>query len=282
MASANRFALLDDDEPKVAKSAPVAAPPPAAVVANAPKQNQRGGDRSKDKPYRPKSAVDGARADGETNPRKREWDGHHSRTEFRGGRGGRGRGDGRPRKDGYGRGNVGANPTSHNQSAEVAIEEQPAAIEVDGETPAASPEAGAEVVAEPKVEEEEEDKTITLAQFLANKVKLEESLNIRRAGEDVVEEDFQEAREFRKKNTTDVLGAAAFEDTEESATSERKLAQKKNTVDIDIFFAAPASSFRGRGGRGGSRGGYAPRGGYSSRQAPVAINDTRAFPTLGK
>lgn len=282
MASANRFALLDDDEPKVAKSAPVAAPPAAAPVAAKP--NQRGGDRSKDRPYRPKSAVDGgARADGQTNPRKREWDGHRSRTEFSSRGGGRGRGDGRPRKDGFGRGNVGTNPTSHNQSVEVAIEEQPAAIEVDGETPAASPEAGAEPVVEAKVEEEE-DKTITLAQFLANKVKLEESLNIRRAGEDVVEEDFQEAREFRKKKADDVLGAAAAQEAEdaEEAASERKLAQKKNTVDIDIFFAAPASSFRGRGGRGGSRGGYAPRGGYSSRQAPVAINDTRAFPTLGK
>lgn len=294
MASVNRFALLDDDAPVVvAKVAVVEAPAPAAPQNNGDRSAREGGrgrgrgrggrgagPASHDRPYRPHSAVDGPRLDGESNPNKREFDHHHSRTDYvRGGgrgRGGRGGGQRQPWREGA------ALDVAPEQTAEQAIDSLPAA---DGETPVA--EAPVEEVAAVEEPVEEEDKTITLAQFLANKTsKLDAdlALRVREAGEDVVEDDFQSTKAVDKEDiTASVLGAAARDAAKKEAGSSgpKMVEKKKNTVESDFFFAAPGA----RGGRGGARGGPrgGARGGYSARgPAAVNVNDNRAFPTLGK
>jgi len=323
MTSVNRFALLDDDEPVVKAVAPAAAPAPTPAPAAQPAQQQRrggsynnynqeehgaqqeggrggrggyrgrGGRGGGDRPYRPRSAVDGPRTDGESNPRKREFDGHYSRKDFTQG-GGRGRGGAAgERRRGGGRYNSGAvSEVAPEQSAEEAIGSLPAA---EGEAPAteAVAEEAAPVVEEVPAEPEEVDTTITLAQFLASKAKLDadSELRPRQAGEDVVEDDenFQTAKQIVKKDVADfgVLGAASGAgNKKEASNSGPKLVQKKALVtDIDVVFAAPAGR-GGRGGfRGGDRGGYrgGDRGGYRGRgrgPAPVNIDDANSFPSL--
>lgn len=323
MTSVNRFALLDDEPaPKpVVVAAPVAPAAPAKNDQRPPRNNQGGnyqggnnynqggysgergnyvpredrgdggrGGRGRDRPYRPRSAVDGPRRDGEfSNTNKREYDGHVSRTDYvrRGGRGGRGGGRG-AKRDGEGRFNAGSiNEVGAEQSVQDALNSVPAA---DADTPAAEAVEGEEVapvevveVVEVPVEPEEIDTTITLAQFLAKKAaaaqsEVDAARNVREAGEDVVEEDFQNAKPIDKEEVDDVLGAAVARAKKESSGNGPKLVEKK-TIDIDIVFAAPAGGRGGRGGRGGYRGG---RGGYQARAQPVNILDNRAFPALGK
>lgn len=280
----NRFALLDD-EPAAPKPAPVAeAPAPAAApkqsyndVDRAPRNNYEGGrgrggrGRGGDRPYVP-------RGDGESNPHKREYDGHVSRADYVRG-GGRGRGGrGGAKRDGAGRFNTGvANEVAPEQSTEDALNALPAA---DGESPAAAEAA--------PVEPEEVDTTITLMQFMAlqkAKAQLEDDVarNLRRAGEDIVEEDFQNAKAIKKaSNADDVLGASGKIEKSLSGGAGPKQLVEKKTAPIDVVFSAPAGGRGGRGGygapRGGSRGG---RGGYGGPN-PVNITDNKAFPTLGK
>ncbi|KAJ9121651.1 hypothetical protein QFC22_002271 [Naganishia vaughanmartiniae] len=90
--------------------------------------------------------------------------------------------------------------------------------------------------------------------------------------------------------------------TKEKPTGVKKeTSSKKEKIFIEHEgrFAPPSSGERGerterrggaRGGRGGARGGDRPsrgaargaaRGGNTQRQAPIAVNDDKAFPALG-
>ena len=225
----------------------------------------RGGDR----PY-------AARGDGESNPHKREYDGHVSRSDYVRG-GGRGRGGrGGAKRDGAGRFNTGvANEVAPEQSTEEALNALPAG----DDSPAAE-------AAEP-VEPEEVDTTITLMQFMElqkAKAKLEDDVarNVRRAGEEIVEEDFQNAKLLKKANNADdVLGASGkIEKALSGGSGPKQLVEKKSAA-IDVVFSAPAGGRGGRGGYGAPRGGFrGGRGGYGAN--PVNITDNKAFPTLGK
>ena len=225
----------------------------------------RGGDR----PY-------AARGDGESNPHKREYDGHVSRSDYVRG-GGRGRGGrGGAKREGAGRFNTGvANEVAPEQSTEAALNALPAG----DESPAAE-------AAEP-VEPEEVDTTITLMQFMElqkAKAKLEDDVarNLRRAGEEIVEEDFQNAKLLKKANNADdVLGAGGkIEKALSGGSGPKQLVEKKSAA-IDVVFSAPAGGRGGRGGYGAPRGGFrGGRGGYGAN--PVNITDNKAFPTLGK
>lgn len=219
------------------------------------------------------------RRDGESNPNKREFDHHVSRTEFTGnhGRGG-GRGGRHYQKA------VGNFDVHNNQSSEAAIAEVPAAADDEAAdvAPEVEAEAVAQVVEEAKVEEEE-DKTLTLAQWQelqkANAAVELDTLNVRRAGEDVTEDDFQSARELKKKGLAEegVLGLDHVSVREAKAGKALAPLVAKESP-IEVFFSAPS------GGRGRGRGG---RGGYNNnfrgpRQAPVNISNARDFPALGK
>jgi len=152
-----------------------------------------------------------------------------------------------------------------------------------------------------KPEEEEEDKHITLDQYLAQqaekKLALESTgLAIRKANEGVKEEKkWGAVKELVKDDDDDYFAGSGGKAKRER---ERKV---KQLVEIDNRYIEPERSGRGgRGGRGGGRGDGArgrgrgaPRGDFRGGRggapnkenrpsAPVNPSDESAFPSLGK
>lgn len=189
-------------------------------------------------------------------------------------------------------------------NAELAAEVEGA---VDASKEAASPDADAAApaaateapVAEKKVEEEE-DNTKSYEEYLAEKAKAASA--------------FAQLEGRRVEGTSDFVGSALKKSDEpedpffSGLKKEKPTGVKKETsskkekifIEHEGRFAPPSSGERGerterrggaRGGRGGARGGDRPargaarggaRGGNNTqRQAPIAVNDDKAFPALG-
>lgn len=191
-------------------------------------------------------------------------------------------------------------------NAELAAEVEGA---VDASKEAAAPDADAaaapaaaaatEAPAAEKKVEEEEDNTKSYDEYLAEKAKAAAS--------------FAQLEGRRVEGTSDFVGSALKKSDEpedpffSGLKKEKPTGVKKETsskkekifIEHEGRFAPPSSGERGerterrggaRGGRGGARGGDRPsrgaargaaRGGNTQRQAPIAVNDDKAFPALG-
>ncbi|KAJ3762877.1 hypothetical protein EV360DRAFT_34765 [Lentinula raphanica] len=139
--------------------------------------------------------------------------------------------------------------------------------------------------------EEEEDNTLTLDQYLAQKkekdaLALPEKPQIRQANEGADSDIWKDAVALQKGGEED----AYFVGKKTSAPKPRAKKEEKVFIEIDGRFDRPARGGRGRGeGRGGRgrgegrRGGGGGRGGRQnngSTQAAVNVDDEAAFPSL--
>ena len=165
------------------------------------------------------------------------------------------------------------------------------------------------------VEEEAADNNVSYADYLIQQAEKKHALQAaatRKANEGTKEDkSWAKAQELKKQEEEDFVAASAGKT---KRTRERK---QKEVIDIDQrFVEAPAQRDSGRGGRGrgdgprrggerGERGAFrgaprgdgagrgrgaprgAPRGGATrggaprAAAAPIAVNDTNAFPSLG-
>ncbi|KAJ9107931.1 hypothetical protein QFC19_002674 [Naganishia cerealis] len=174
---------------------------------------------------------------------------------------------------------------------EGAVDASKEAAAPDAEATAAATEAPA---AEKKVEEEE-DNTKSYEEYLAEKAKAAAS--------------FAQLEGRQVEGSSDFVGSALKKSDEPEdpffsglKQKEKPTGQKKETsskkekifIEHEGRFAPPSTGERrggARGGRGGNRGdrGERPargtarggRGGNTQRQAPIAVNDDKAFPALG-
>ncbi|KAJ1026852.1 hypothetical protein NDA16_002149 [Ustilago loliicola] len=293
VANRNPFAILGDDGEDVA--APRAAPAKAAAPAPAAQPqrnipgagNQRLGGARNGAP-RAERATDAA-VEGEQQKDARSARGRNGEGR---GRGGRGRGRGAPRGRAFDRhsqtdrvdsqkavaqgwgGEDGKKELDNEQKAEA--DAQAEGANVAGTAEDAAPAAEAE-----KVPEEEEDKTMTLDQYLASKAG--KKLNIEsKAPREVAADDSAYAK--LTKHEKEELDYFASTKTQKAKTRSQK--EGKQILEIEQTFNQPAVQ---RGGRGGSRG--APRGergagrgrggrGGRGNSGQVNLADKNAFPSL--
>ncbi|PWY99395.1 hypothetical protein BCV70DRAFT_217760 [Testicularia cyperi] len=294
VANKNPFALLSDDgEPAPVAAAPAkAAQAPAAQAARSipgAANSRRGGARNG--APRAEQGAD-APADGEKRDNRR--------------RGGEGRGRGAPR--GRGRGGRGRPFDRHSQTDRVDSQKQVAQgwggedgkkeleseekAEADAKaegaengTAAAAAAATDRAAEVEKVPEEEEDKTMTLDQYLA--AKAGKKLNIESKAPRAVASDDSAYSKLTKLESKEEEYFAA---TKTQKLRSRPQKEGKQILEIEQTFNQPAVQQRGgRGGRGGSRG--APRGergasrgrggrGGRGSGAQVNLADNAAFPKL--
>lgn len=283
---------IDDGEdvaaPKAAPAkaaAPAAAPQPQRNIPGAGNQRRGGARNGAPRAERATDAVEGEQKDA------RGGRARNGESRGRGGRGGRGRGAPRGRAfdrhsqtdrvdsqkavaQGWG-GEDGKKELEVEQKAEADAKAEGA----EGAAAAATP-----VEAE-KVVEEEEDKTMTLDQYLASKAG--KKLNIEsKAPREVAGDDSAWAKLTKhEKEELDY-----FASTKAQKNKARTQKEGKQLLEIEQTFNQPAVQRSGRGGaRGGSRG--APRGergagrgrgGRGGRGANASVNlaDKNAFPSL--
>lgn len=198
------------------------------------------------------------------------------------------------KKGGAGRGNWGSS-TDEQVNNEQPIEKKEGEVETPAQEGGATKEGEQPQAEVPQ--EEEEDKTLTLDQYLAQKASKKfsiETREVRKANEGVDAEQLKKWQNYAPLKRDDEIPKPASA-TESSPATEKKekKAPKKQVVPVDQFFdvkAPPREDFgrgrgRGRGGRGGSRGGNrgAPRGGRggSTRGGNSEIKlDESSFPSL--
>ncbi|SPO24483.1 related to RAY38 protein [Ustilago trichophora] len=295
VANRNPFAILGDDGEDVA--APRAAPAQAAAPAAAPQPqrnipgagNQRRGGARNGAPRAERGAD--AAVEGE---QQKDARGGRARNGESRGRGGRGHGRGAPRGRAFDRHSQtdrvdsqkavaqgwGGEDGKKELDAEQKAEADAQAEGAEGAAAAATP-----VEAE-KVAEEEEDKTMTLDQYLA--AKAGKKLNIESKAPREVASDESAWSKLTKHEKEE---ADYFASTKTQKTKTRTQKEGKQLLDIEQTFNQPAVQRSGRGGgRGGARGG-APRGergagrgrgGRGGRGANASVNlaDKNAFPSL--
>ncbi|KAJ9102453.1 hypothetical protein QFC21_002853 [Naganishia friedmannii] len=193
-------------------------------------------------------------------------------------------------------------------NAELAAEVEGA---VDASKEAASPDADAAAtpaaaaasteapVAEKKVEEEE-DNTKSYEEYLAEKAKAASAFAQLEGRQVVGTSDFVGSALKKSDEPEDPFFSGLKKEKPTGVKKETSSKKEKIFIEHEGRFAPPSSGERGerterrggaRGGRGGARGGDRPtrgaargaaRGGNNTqRQAPIAVNDDKAFPALG-
>lgn len=291
VANRNPFAILGDDGEDVA--APKAAPKAAAPAAAAQPQrnipgagNQRRGPAKNSAPRAP--AADAA--EGEQQKDARSGRARNGESRGRGGRGGRGRGA--PRGRAFDRHSQTDRVDSQKQVAqgwggedgekELDAEQK---AEADAKAEGADAAAAAPAAEAEKVPEEEEDKTMTLDQYLA--AQAGKKLNIESKAPREVASDESAWSKLTKHQKEE---ADYFASTKTQKAKTRTQKEGKQVLEIEQTFNQPAVQRGGRGGaRGGSRGAPrgergAPRGrggrGGRGNSASVNLADKNAFPSL--
>jgi len=328
VATRNPFALLDDD----VQSAPVPTPkeePAAPAPSRTANQKSRGGPASRGGKYYSRggkpSSKDATPVTEETEGQKK-FDGPREGGRGRGGRGGRGgnRGArGRPFDRHSQTGKTDSEKKVHqgwggDDGNTELKQESDAAADASAETannewgtdaapdisawgaPAADTEGAAPADGEAKPEgrprkerePEEEDNTLTLDQYLAQKKEKENALLPKlegtRQANDGVGDVFKDAVALSKNEEED----AYFVGKTKNAHKPRAKKEEKVYLEIDARFERPDRGGRGRGGRGGDRGDRGDRrggrgrgGGRGGRQNTngtpnLNVDDENAFPSL--
>lgn len=288
VATANRFAFLDEDDSSN-DVAPTPAPAPkSATPAEAPRTTRgRGGNTNNTSSRRgtyykrgggnPNTAIPTTDADGFTSGTPNDLGARQNRTEGRpegrgrgrGGRGGRGGRDDRRAFDKHSQtGQVdtekqinagwGADTGAAELIAEAAGEAdaaaEGAAAETTAETPAAEGEAKKDGDATParksrREEEEEEDNTLTLDEYLAQK-KASDAVPKLEGSARQVDAEFKDAVLVTKDEADDVY----FAGKTKAPPKARAKKEEKVVIEIDARFERPQRD-GARGGRGGDRGG---------------------------
>ncbi|KAI4528788.1 hypothetical protein K523DRAFT_366995 [Schizophyllum commune Tattone D] len=318
MASRNAFALLAEDADSSPSPAPApkpAAPAAPAAPANRGSQKTRGGPASRGGKYYPRgggrAATSGGAGEtaGDDAPQERaKFDNREGRGRGRGRGGPRGRGRQYDRHSQTGKtdsekkihqGWGGDEPTSELKAEETgeADATAEAAPEADGDATPATP-GGEKAEGRPRREREpeEEDNTLTLDQYLAQKKEKEAAAVPKLEG-------VRQANEGADNNIWE--GAVPLQKPEEDAyfvgknksSAPKSRAEKKEKVfiEIDARFERPSRGGRGRGGfenrgrgegrgegRGRGRGAGRGRGGRANgAEAPsFSVDDETAFPSL--
>lgn len=305
----NPFALLgsdDEDGGQVVKAPapkPAAAPaakPAAAAAAAAPKKadgpKKAEGAKKSDAPKsagpkktegKPRSDGDYAAEGDDRGNRARGNRGGRHATEAqkdRHSRSGKPKGE-RSKRDGAGHSNWG--------SDRDVIQDE---TEGKNAAPAAEPAEAAEGVEQATEEAAapaEEDKTMSLDEYLAKKTKVGLALPKARAANEGAD-----TKGFAAHQLT-VAEEAAAAAAEEEKTKKAQRATQKVHVDVNIKVTTPSNNAgsdegrgrgrgRGRGGRGGNRGGDSGRGRSAPRSAPAQGGEAPSFvlatdfPALGK
>lgn len=327
VASKNPFALLDEAGESLPASTPPKAPaPPAPAPTRGTNQKSRAGPASRGGKYYARGGskstqVRDTPADDSTEPAPRKFDGERGRGRGRGGRGGRGdqRGGRRPFDRHSGTGKTDSDKKVHqgwggddgnrelqdettatvDAAAEAASPndawgaEGTASADAWGasDTPAdaSAPAADAKPEGRPR-REEEEDNTLTLDQYLAQKKENDlvavPKLETRKANEGADGNIWKDVVPLSKGE-----GDAYFVGKGKSAPKTRAKKEEKVYLEIDAHFERPSrggargrGGERGRGGRGGGgggggrgRGGGRPNG---NNTTAVNVDDETAFPSL--
>ncbi|KAL1738098.1 hypothetical protein HDZ31DRAFT_70394, partial [Schizophyllum fasciatum] len=269
MASRNAFALLAEDADPSASPAPAPKPPaPAAPAAPASRGSQktRGGPASRAGKYYARGGArgpaSGAAADAADNdaPQERaKFDNREGRGRGRGRGGPRGRGRQYDRHSQTGKTDSdkkvhqawgGDEPASELKAEETgeADASAEAAPEADGEATPATP-GGDKAEGRPRREPEEEDNTLTLEQYLAQKKEKEAAAvpkleGVRQANEGADDNIWEGAVPLEKQEED----AYFVGKNKSSAPKSRGEKKEKVFIEIDARFERPSRGGRGRGG----------------------------------
>ncbi|KAJ1311439.1 hypothetical protein OPQ81_009928 [Rhizoctonia solani] len=320
VASRNPFAVLNDDDVISTPAPAAAAPAPKAPAPQKKEQPQKGPSNRGGRYYQrgrgtqgtPRDEA-GATQEGPTSTGDRPAEGRSDR--------GRGRARGRARGDGRGRGRD-PRPDRHSQTGKVDTEKRvnsgwgadegrtELAAEQSGAADATADAAGnewagqvsndwgapAEGATEAKPaegeaqderpkEEEEEDNTMTLSEYLAKKKTSDvvpPKLEARAANEGSDNTLWKDAVQLQRDEDEDNY----FVGKTKAAPKARAKKEEKIHIDIDARFAPIERGGRGRGGERGrgdrGRGGRG-RGGDSGRrrtETNIDVSDESAFPSL--
>lgn len=325
VASRNLFALLNEDEGGSPSPTPAPAAKTPAVAPTKKEQPQKGPSNRGGRYYQRGGGTRNVARDDAVATQEATTGSGERFGEGRPDRGrGRGRGRGEGRGEGRGRGRN-PRPDRHSQTGKVDTEKRvnsgwgaeegqtelqaeqsgaadatadaqanagewgaPATSEWDAPAEGEAPKEGGEQYDRPQKEEEEEDNTMTLTEYLAKKKTVEgvpAKLEGRAANEGADNSLWKDAVQLQRDSDEDNY----FVGKTKSAPKARARKEEKVHIDIDARFA-PIERGRGRGGdrgrgdRGGRGRGTRGRGGESGRprqDANINISDESAFPSLG-
>lgn len=304
VASKNPFALLNEESDAVDAKPSANKNAPSAATSNRTQNNRGGGNRGRGSG--PRGGRYYARGGGKTaTTETTEADDGRENTgaRFHGGENkekrGRGRGRGRPYTDRHSRTDIvdSEKQVSAGWGADTGDAELNAETAGEADAQAEAAGAGTEDAEAEKRPVEEEDKTLTLDEYLAQKANsslsgLVGSVGGRQAneGDDSL---FDDANRVIKEDEEYYVG--------KTRSGPKVRAERKEKVTIEIDGQFSDSRERGRGGRGGrggprgrgDRGDRGDRGNRGDRGGPrrgrggrygegeVNVDDENAFPTLG-
>lgn len=277
------FALLDDDSSDNEEGhKSKAAPAPAA--ANKPSGNKKPrAPREDNRKPRDEAPQDGDRNQGKGGERR-------ERSKGKGRKGGESRGDsGReyPRRSGTGRGRENSRSGGGKYNWGKEGDQQAPAEPKEGEQ-ATQPE-GAAAEAEPIIEEEPEEETMSLEEFEKQQAEKLASLNINTHQETREVEKDPDLVAFEHDSVEDQYACMFHDPTKERQKVSKKGRRGAKQADQVLnlrFDESNDGAGKGKGGKGDRRGkgdgkGRSGKGGNQSSKSNIDLSNDMAFPTLG-